>query len=236
MNISEKKEQLLALMRRPKTERKPSNFALWWAWLFYNLTALFLDVITAYTIYAMTNLLYAALTFFAGFLPLIMHEFLFMRAYAGKFQRGLAIFGAAVSVISIIGVGLAAGAVNVVGLTSVRANALYLELGIISAVVLIAVFHGLLAAVYFYVDEGIRAKHNQAEAVAYHEQQLASIRLAKTLADKVAEAATQEDEFVSKFGDRELLDEAMSQITGTVKPRMEDAKAHPVPFGSNGRG
>jgi hypothetical protein len=49
------------------------------------------------------------------------------------------------------------------------------------------------------------------------------------LAEKVTEAAAKEDEFVSKFGDRELLDEAMSQITGaitaaTAQARPQEAK------------
>lgn len=215
MNILEKKNQLLSLMRRPQAQRKPTNFALWWAWLFYNLVALFLDIITAYTVLTLTNLMYAALTFFAGFMPLLMHEFLFMRAYASKFQRGLAMFGAGVSVFAIIVVGLAAGAVNVIGISGM-ANPVILELAVISLIVLISAFHGLLAAVYFYVDEGIRAKHNQAEAIAYHDQQLANINLALDLAEKVTSAAAKEDEFVSKFGDRDLLDEAMSQITGSV--------------------
>lgn len=228
MNLIEKKNQLLSLMRRPQTQRKPTNFALWWAWLFYNLVAFFLDTITAYTVFTLTNFGYAALTFFAGFMPLLMHEFLFMRAYASKLQRGIAIFGAGVSVFSIIAVGLAAGAVNVIGVSDM-VNALYLELAVISLIVLIAAFHGVLAAVYFYADEGIRAKHNQAEAIAYHDQQLANINLALSLAEKVQEAAAREDEFIGKFGDRELLDEAMSQITGSITAQAQPTQAQPVP-------
>ena len=112
MNLTQNKDQLLALMRRPKTQKKPSNFALWWAWAFYNVVALFLDTITAYTVYTLTNFLYAALVFFSGFMPLLMHEFLFIRAYASKVQRGIAIFGAGMSVLAIIGIGLLAGVLN----------------------------------------------------------------------------------------------------------------------------
>lgn len=232
--LNQKKDQLLSLMRRPQAARKPSNFALWWAWLFYNLVAFFLDAITAYTVYTLTNILYASLTFFAGFMPLLMHEFLFMRAYASKLQRGIAMFGAAVSVLAIIGIGLLAGGVNVIGIASMT-NALYVEVAIISLIVLTSAGHGLLAAVYFYADEGIRSKHNTQEAIAYHDQQLANINLALSLADRVTEAAHKEDEFISKFGDRALLNEAMSQITGSMlgasAPAQEaPAQARPVPI------
>ncbi len=214
MNLTQNKDQLLALMRRPKTQKKPSNFALWWAWAFYNVVALFLDTITAYTVYTLTNFLYAALVFFSGFMPLLMHEFLFIRAYASKVQRGIAIFGAGMSVLAIIGIGLLAGVLNVIGINAM-ANALYIEVAVISLIVFVAAGHGLLAAAYFYLDEGIRANHNQAEAIAYHDQQLANINLALDLAEKVKQAAQKEDEFISRFGDRELLNEAMNQITGT---------------------
>lgn len=228
MKFLEKKNQLLSLMRRPQTQRKPSNFALWWAWAFYNLVAFFLDGITAYTVYTLTNIFYAILTFFAGFMPLIMHEFLFLRAYASKLQRGLAIFGAGVSVLAIIVIGVAAGAITVLGATSL-VNALYLEFAVITLIVLTSVFHGVLAAVYFYVDEGIRAKHNQAEAIAYHDQQLENLNLALSLAEKVQEAANKEDEFVDKFGDRELLDEAMGQITGSIQTSQPVPPAQTIP-------
>ncbi len=257
MNIAQKKDQLLSLMRRPKAPRKPSNFALWWAYAFYNLVAFFLDAITAYTVYTLTNALYAGLTFFAGFMPLLMHEFLFMRAYASKTQRGIAIIGAIVSVLAIVVIGLAAGAINVIGLAD-QARGLYLELGVISLIVLISAGHGLLAAIYFYIDEGIRFTHNQAEAIAYHDQQLANLELAHSLAEKVQQAATKEDDFIGKFGDRELLEEAMSQITGArsdqtppsspatrpiqpyPKQETEAAELYPVPlpvgFSGNGNG
>jgi len=213
-NLSGKKDQLLSLMRRPTAPKKPSNFALWWAWLFYNIVALFLDIITAITVFALTNALYAVLTFFAGFGPLIMHEFLYLRAYASKTQRGIAIAGAITSVLAIITIGLLAAGVNVFADSFGDEYGMWIEFSILMLIVLNSAWHGILAAIYFYIDEGIRAKHNQAEAVAYHNTQLQNINLALSLAEKVAEAAEKEDEFVTRFGDRALLDEAMGQVTG----------------------
>ena len=212
--LSEKKDQLLTFMRRPQAPKKPSNFALWWAWLFYNIVALFLDIITAFTVFALTNILYAILTFFAGFGPLIMHEFLYLRAYASKWQRIIAVLGAVASVVAIIVIGILAAGVNVFAESFGSEYARWIELAILMLILLNSAFHGVLAAIYFYIDEGIRAKHNQQEAIAYHEGQLENINLALTLADKVAEAAAKEDEFVERFGDRALLDEAMGQIAG----------------------
>ena len=214
MTTSNNVSRLLELVKRPQqAKRKPSNFALYWAWLFYNATALLFDVIAAGTVYAlMGKFAYAALTFAAGFLPLLMHEFLYTRAYASGIQKVLAVIGAGLSVITILGVGVLAGVVNILGFTT--KNSTLLEIAMIVTLVLVAGAHGLIAAVYFYIDDGIKANQVRAESVAYHERRIEDIQRAKDILALAEQGAKDEDELSSKYGGMEVLNEIMGQLRG----------------------
>ncbi len=83
-----------------------------------------------------------------------MHEFLFTRAYANTMQKVLAVIGACVSVVTILTVGVIAGIVNVVGFTALSSQTL--EIVLIITLVLVSGLHGLIAAIYFYIDDGIK--------------------------------------------------------------------------------
>ena len=207
-----KVDRLLDVVRRPTLKRKPSNFALYWAWLFYNLVALLFDVIAASTVYEMTGkAAYAALTFAAGFLPLFMHEFLFTRAYASGLQKTLAVIGACLSVITIVAVGVLAGLVNVLGFAG---DSVMLEIAMILTLVGVAAAHGLIAAVYFYVDEGIKAKQVRAESMAYHERRLEDIGRAKEILALADLGAREEDGLAAQYGGASVVNEVLAQLRG----------------------
>jgi hypothetical protein len=248
MENTTKVNRLLDLVKRPQqAKRKPSNFALYWAWLFYNGVALLFDAIAAMTVYRlMGNVAYAALTFTAGFLPLLMHEFLYTRAYASGSQKALAILGACLSVITILAVGVIAGMINVTGAT---ADIQTLEIAMIITLVLVAGGHALIAAVYFYIDDGIKANQVRAESVAYHERRIEDIQRAKEILALAEQGAQDEDAIASQFGGREVLDEILNQLRGEAPqpslPKVETPgkgkwavteEDEPVasPFGNNG--
>lgn len=214
MSNTNKLNRLLDLVKRPQqAKRKPSNFALYWAWLFYNAVALLFDVIASITVYEMMgNLAYAALTFAAGFLPLLMHEFLYTRAYASRLQKILAVMGAGLSVVTILAVGVLAGIVNLLGLTA--QNAMMLEIAMILALVLVAGGHGLIAAIYFYIDDGIKANQVRAESVAYHERRIEDIQRAKEILALAEQGAKDEDAIAAQYGGMEVLNEILGQLRG----------------------
>lgn len=164
-NLTDEKNELLDAVKRPLRKKKgPSNFALWAALVFANLIFAVLDIISGVTVWWMTNNpLYGVLTFLAGFVPFVLHEMLFTRAYASVLQKRIAIAGAALALLSIVGIGLAAGFVNVFELAF---NALALEIVIIASLVLISALHAVLAIVYFYFDEGIVAHQQTEQAIA----------------------------------------------------------------------
>lgn len=212
-----KVNRLLALVQRPSKKKEPSNFALWFAWFFYNAVALLFDVIAATTIYEMMNsIIYAGLTFAAGFIPLLMHEFLYMRAYAGYWQKVIAVLGAILSVVTILTVGVLAALVN---LTDFQANKLVMEVAMIVMLVLVSGGHGLLAAVYFYIDDGIKAEQVRAENMAYHKRRLEDIARAQEILEMADKGMKEEDQLAAQYGGMNVLEEILGQLRGESAPQ-----------------
>jgi len=214
MSDTTKVTRLLDLVKRPsQAKRKPSNFALYWAWIFYNAVALLFDSIAAATVYDLVDkFMYAILTFVAGFLPLLMHEFLYTRAYANAAQKVLAVIGAGLSVVTILGVGVIAGVVNVLGFTALSVKAL--EIILIVTLVLVSGAHALIAAIYFYIDDGIKAKQVRTESVAYHERRIEDINRAKEILALAEQGAKDEDAIAAQYGGMEVLNEILGQLRG----------------------
>lgn len=171
--MSDNIESLESVVQKPKKIKKPANFALWAAYFFFNVVVLTFDVVAAVTVYNITeNWGYAILTFLAGFIPLMLHEFLYLRAYASQWQRYLAVFGAVIAVLTVGTVALLAAGVNFAIATGYNIDGSVSEIAILILIVGAALLHALLAAIYFYIDEGIRAKHVEAETVAYYDQRM----------------------------------------------------------------
>jgi hypothetical protein len=214
MNNFVKAARLLQLVKRPSQEKsRPSNFALYWAWLFYNAVALLFDVIAAVTVYdLMGKFGYAILTFAAGFFPLLMHEFLFTRAYASRPQKVFAVLGACLSVVTILLVGVLAGTVNVWGVAV--ENTQMLEFVMVITLVLVAGAHGLIAAIYFYIDEGIKANQVRTESIAYHERRIDDIKRAKEILELAEKGQQEEDLLALKYGGMDVLNEILGQLRG----------------------
>jgi|GEM_PF-2354379 len=226
MSDTTKVNRLLDLVKRPsQAKRKPSNFALYWAWIFYNTVALLFDTIAAGTVYELVGkFMYAALTFAAGFLPLLMHEFLYTRAYANAIQKVLAVLGAGLSVVTILAVGVIAGIVNVLGFTALSVKTL--EIVLIVTLVLVSGAHGLIAAIYFYIDDGIKAKQVRAESVAYHERRIEDINRAKEILALAEQGAKDEDAIAAQYGGMEVLNEILGQLRGDA---VLSSEAQPAP-------
>lgn len=194
-------ESLESMVQKPKKVKKPANFALWWAYAFFNIVVLTFDVVAAGTVYAITqNWGYAVLTFLAGFVPLMMHEFLYLRAYANTPQRWLSVFGAVVAVVTVGAVALLSAGVNLATANGFTIATGASEIVILTLIVGSALLHGILAAVYFYVDDGIRATHREAETTAFHEQRMRNIKRAEQLLEQADGARKRKAQIIQKHG------------------------------------
>jgi len=164
MNNLSERDELLEAVKGPARKKKPSNFSLYAAIVFANLIFVILDGISGFTVYWMTNIpMYGVLTFLAGAVPLLLHESLYVRAYASIDQKKVAVIGAVSALLSIIIIGVLAGIVNIRG---VEIQAGTMEVLLIGALVVISAYHAILAAGYFYIDEGIQMHQKTEQAVA----------------------------------------------------------------------
>lgn len=156
--------QLLDFVTPPKKQKNPSNLALYAALWVANLIFLVLDVISGFSIYLITAWwLYGVLTALAGFVPLLLHEACFVRAYASGWQKFISIVGAVLAVFSVLLVGIVAGYVNV---ADVGVDVTTAEVISVSSLVLISGMHAMLFIVYFYIDPGIQSNQRTEQAVA----------------------------------------------------------------------
>lgn len=194
-------ETLESLVKKPNKTKKPSNAALWVAYIFFNVTILVFDVIASVTVYGLTkNAGYAIVTFLAGFVPLLMHEFLYLRAYASQWQRYISIGGAILAALTVAVVAVMAAGVNVAIATGYTVNQAASELIILTIVVLAALSHTVLAACYFYLDDGIKAIHKAAENIAYHDERMKNLERAEQVLEKAANMRNKKKQLADRFG------------------------------------
>jgi len=235
-------ESLESMVQKPKKSKKPTNFALWFAYFFFNIVVLTFDIVAAGTVYSITkNGGYAVLTFLAGFTPLMMHEFLYLRAYANNPQRWIAIFGAVVAVITVGLVAALAAGVNLALANGYSLAAGTSEIVILLVIVGAALLHGILAAVYFYIDDGIRATHTEAETVAFHETRMRNIKRAEQLLEEADKARKRKAEIVHRHGGQDgkrALDYLLNMLNdddGDGIPNLLDKVDNRVGQGSAGK-
>lgn len=157
--------ELVEFVTEPKGKPKsPTNWALWGALIFANFVFFVLDVISGYTVYLITKWWgYGLLTVLAGFVPLVLHEAAFVRAYASNHQKVIATIGAMLSILSVIGIGIAAAIINVMGF---GIQVVAAEISTVVGLVIISALHAFLCIAYFYTDVGIQTKQRTEQAIA----------------------------------------------------------------------
>jgi hypothetical protein len=102
--------------------------------------------------------------------------------------------------------------VNVTGFNAL--SVMTLEVILIITLVLVSGAHGLIAAIYFFIDDGIKAKQVRAESVAYHERRIDDINRAKEILALAEQGAKDEDAIAAKYGGMEVLNEILGQLRG----------------------
>jgi len=210
-SLLQERDELLDAVKEPGRQASPNNYALYAAIVFANLIFLVLDVISGYTVYWLTSKwYYGVLTGLAGFIPLLLHEFLFTRAFASRGQKIIAVIGACVGLASILIIGVASGIITVFSNAAINVTAA--EVVIIVSLVLIAFFHAILCAWYFYVDLGIRAHQQTAQAVARAVTQGQLIDAGEYILGKTQNAIARRHEVEDKYRSPAALREILRQM------------------------
>lgn len=206
-------DTLESMVKRPALKKKPSNAALWAAYIFFNIVALVFDIIAANTVYdIMKNWGYAIVTFLAGFVPLFLHEFLYIRAYAGDLQRKIAIGGAVFAVLTIGSIAFLAAGANIAVASGYIVENESAKWTIIIIVVSAMLIHAVLTAVYFYADEGIRATHTASENEAWFDQRDHNLDLADRLLTKAESRRLRKQNILGGHGNTNDVQKALQVL------------------------
>jgi hypothetical protein len=158
-------EKAGSTIAEPKNEKRPSNGGLLVALISFNFAFLVVDAISAGVVGYLTHWYYGAATILAGAVFMIVHEYLFTRPFNNAKQRNIAIGGAVWAVLTILGIALTSVIANLTGLTSNGYEAYFLAF-MVGVIVLNVIIHGVLTAVYYYIDDGHNAKNKAARARA----------------------------------------------------------------------
>lgn len=212
MSLTDEKNDLLKAVMEPQRKKsQPSNMGLYAAIVFANLVFCAVDIISAISVTMVTGfIMYGILTFMAGFAPLLLHEFLFVRAFASEFQKKLAITGAVISLVSIVGIGVASAVVNVNGAGSM--DAMSIELVVIISIVLIAIVHAILSILYFYSDDGIKANQLTSQAIARALHQAKMIEASETVLGAAQAALLKQNLIASMYDNPAAVKAVLKQM------------------------
>lgn len=205
-------KRVVDVISPPKDKiKKPMN-RLWLATCGFNMIYFVVDLVTAVTVAFLTTWYYGVLVFFAGILPMVLHEGLFSNPYASVIQRWISAIGFFLSVASALFVGVLIVVINVLFDSTPTGKTLEaVAMGLLFA---IAVLHGALFATYFFVDASIVALQNALRAMAETGRKLQELRMSKQVAEE-AKPIIDELEASYNRGDSKLVNAAMKQISGT---------------------
>ena len=235
----ETRSRLARRIRKDKkiVEKKPSNAALYGMLIFFNAVALLFDLLAATTVYRITgqNGLYGVLAFTAGFVPLVLHEYGYVRAGANSTQKNISGTGVVVTVVTILGTALLVDLLNIDG--AVSANMVTIEKTIMWTLRIVAGGHAIAAGYYFYSDDGIQRAQRQEKARAEAQADLEEIKLAGEITKDAVKVIAEEDKIIEDLGgDRDALEAALARVKGD--PLFNDLPEEapiPVTFESAGQ-
>ena len=223
-------ERLLLPPEKPVKDMRPKN-NLWIAYAAFNVLLAFLDIITAITVGTFTLWFYGVLVFGAGYGPLLLWEFLFIRPYASKHQKWAAIAGAIIGAFSTIGIGILVAILNVAKINSMFGSGT-MEMVIIVSMVVLTALHIALFGYYYFSDLGFQREQNFATTLANHDDTVRSVGMAKVIARELLSLG-EELETEKKDGRGALVGLALNKL-GTTNLMEEELEPEKVPSGNNG--
>lgn len=234
--VPQKKQQDAA----KEQEDKKRGFVLvrnikWVMFVFFNAVALVFDGLAMTTVYKLTegNLLLTSLSLLPTGIPMFMWEGGWLYPLADKAQKGKAIGGIILSVVSAVVVG---GLAIVATLDTIDRERFWVSTALLVWCVLVVIIHGILAALYFYKDPIIMREHELQVTKADNDYQRETLKDAESLLDDAEKMLAREESLKSRFGEAEV-NRALEILLGIdlngdgtiggkpIKPQMRTAGA-----------
>lgn len=156
-------EKAATMVAEPK--KKPSNAGLDVSFWAFNIAFAVVDILSAIAVGVLSRWYYGVATVIAGAAFMFVHEYLFSRPFNNQTQKKIAVGGAIWAILTILGIALASVVANLTGFMTPEWETYFLAF-MVGIIVFNIVTHGVLAGIYYYVDDGHNAKNKAARARA----------------------------------------------------------------------
>lgn len=218
-------EKAGSTIAEPKEEKKPSNAGLTVALVSFNFAFLVVDALSAFVVGYLTRWYYGVATVLAGAVFMFIHEYLFTRAFNNTKQRRIAVGGAVWAVLTILGIALLSVVANLTGFMTPEWEPVFLAT-MVGVIVFNIVLHGILTAIYYYIDDEHNARTKAARAVARAKTQTEIDDAAETILRKAIERRINRKKLVQRFRNprtvRTAIEEAGGDADGDGIPDYRD--------------
>jgi hypothetical protein len=197
----------------PKLEKNPSNAGLIVALVSFNFAFFVVDAISAIVVGYLTFWYYGVATILAGAIFMGVHEYLFTRAFNNTKQRNIAVGGAVWAVLTILGIALLSVVANLTGFLEAGYEE-YFMVFMVAVIVFNVVIHGVLTAIYYYVDDGHNAKNKAARARARAKTQTEIDDAAELILTEALRRRINRKKMVSRYRSPETVKKAIREAGG----------------------
>jgi hypothetical protein len=205
----------------PIAVKKTSNSGLTVALWAFNIAFLVVDTLSAFVVGYITYWYYGVATLLAGAMFMFVHEYLFTRAFNSARQRNIAIGGAVWAALTILGIALFSVVANLVGFTNQEWEGAFLAT-MVGIIVFNIVLHGVLTAVYYYIDDGHNASSKAARAKARAITQTAIDDAAEILLTKALERRINRKNLVHRYRNPQSVRMALEEAGGEVDEDLDE--------------
>lgn len=217
MSDIENVDELEKLVIAEKPPKAPSKAPMMFARIAWLGVSFSLDIVTAWTVWQITSYwYYGVMWFLAGAVPLVMNQMLWERPENNDTQRNLATVGLVVSVITIVGMAIAAGVLYVQG----TYKNVTVEAWIVGITVVLFAYHGLNAAFFYFSDDDWKIQNQIARAKAEAEKKKEIYRAAGEVAAAAKSAQAELNAQRGKHGER-IVTAAVGKISREQIPQTE---------------
>ena len=206
----------VGLFKKSEKEKKPSRFPLVVIGIAAFSMLTLLDLIASVVVGLLTNFLYGLLVFSIGVGSLLIAAVGHFFAYAGRWQKVIAIVDGITSIGSTLLIGSLAALVYAVqkfGVFDFTNHIFWVEVGVVVLLVIVGVTHAVLWLAYVLIDRGVKMNQDYQNKAAESEMFQKGFSLAENLIAKQLATGQRFQNLVAE-NKGVLLRENLKDITG----------------------
>lgn len=246
------------IKQKPKAEREPSRVNLTVVGIAAFVMLVLLDLIASILVGSITHALYGIVTFAVGVGSLSIAWVGHFYPYAGVWQKRISVIDMILSIGSTLVIGVLAAIVNASNFFGIFNEGVrgVVEIVLLVSLVGVGILHSIAFVAYVFTDDVIKRNQRNLSNKALHNENLATIQMAKERTGAVISLATELKEMIAS-GQGGILREQIKNLSGEdllgeivvstnetprqnayapAKPSDNGSRPAPVPMDPSGRG